>query len=91
MKAAQPLKDEMKGKDVVWVYIADETSPLNDWEQSYPKIAGEHYRVSKAQRLYWKQTVYPTYKIFDRQGKQIAKYVDFPGIDVMKKAIEKGL
>ena len=91
MKTIQPLKDELKGKDVVWVYMADETSPINDWKQTIPTISGEHYRVSNSQRIYWEQYVYPTYKLFDRQGKPMAKHVDFPGIEVMKREIEKGL
>jgi len=91
MKAIQPLKEEMKGRDVVWVYMADETSPLNDWKQTIPAISGEHYRVGNSQRIYWEQNVYPTYKLFDRQGKPISIHIDFPGIEVMKRDIEKGL
>jgi len=91
MKAIQPLKDEMKEKDVVWVYIADGTSPLDAWKQTCPAISGEHYYVSREQTQYWGINVYPTYMIYDRQGKQLANYSGFPGIDVMKKAIEKGL
>jgi thiol-disulfide isomerase/thioredoxin len=91
MRTIQPLKDEMKDKDVVFLYIADETSPLNDWTQTYPGISGEHYHVSRALTQYWGVEAYPTYMIFDKQGKQLAKYINFPGIDVMKKTIEKGL
>jgi len=91
MKSIQPLKDEMKEKDVVWVYIADGTSPLDAWKQTCPAISGEHYYVSSAQTQYWGIKGYPTYMIYDRQGKQLSNYVGFPGIDVMKKTIEKGL
>ena len=91
IKTIQPLKDEMKEKDVVWLYIADGTSPLGTWKQTYPAISGEHYYVNKALTNYWGINAYPTYMVYDRQGKQLAKYVDFPGIDVMKNIIEKGL
>jgi thiol-disulfide isomerase/thioredoxin len=91
MKSIQPLKDEMKGKGVVFLYLADETSPLDEWEKTIPAIAGEHYRGNQLKRNFWEISAYPTYMIFDRQGKQLSKHVDFPGIDAMKRDIEKGL
>ena len=91
LKTIQPLKDEMKEKDVVWVYVADETSPLDTWKQTCPGISGEHYYVSRAQASYWGIQSYPTYRVYDRNGKQLAQYIDFPGVVEMKKAIEKGL
>jgi len=95
MKAMQPLKDEMKGKDVVFLYLTGETSPIGNFLQTYPTISGEHYRVSDAQWSYWYETYdiqgIPTYMVYDRQGKQLARYVGFPGVDEIKKAIEKGL
>ena len=94
MKSIKPLKDEMKGKDVVWLYLTGETSPLNTWLQTYPAISGEHYRVSEAQWGYWYKTYgiegIPTYIVYDRRGKQLSKYTGFPGVDAMKKDIEKG-
>ena len=91
IKTVQPLKEEMKGKDVVWVYIADGTSPLNTWKQTSPGISGEHYYVSSEQTRYWGINAYPTYMVYDRQGKQLTRFVDYPGNDVMKTIIEKGL
>jgi len=91
MKSIQPLKDEMKGKDVVFIYIADEYSPLDTWNQTCPSISGEHYRMTNAQMQYWGIHAFPTYMVYNRQGKQIAKYVDFPGVEAMEREIEKGL
>jgi len=95
MKSIKPLKDEMKGKDVVWLYLTGETSPLNTWIQTYPTISGEHYRVSEAQWGYWYKTYgiegIPTYMVYDRQGKRLSKSTGFPGVDAMKRNIEKGL
>ncbi len=42
----KPLKEEMADKDVVFVYITDQSSPLNTWQNMIPNIKGEHYRVS---------------------------------------------
>ena len=95
MKSIDPLKEEMKGKDVVWLYLTGETSPLNAWTRTYPTISGEHYRVSDAQWGYWGKIFemqgIPTYMVIDKEGKQIAKYTGFPGVEVVKKDIEKGL
>ena len=95
MKAIKPLKDEMKGKDVVFLYLTGETSPLNTWLKTYPTISGEHYRVNEKQWGYWYKTYgiqgIPTYMVYDRQGKQLARYTGFPGVDAVKKDIEKGL
>ena len=91
MKAIKPLKEEMTGKDVVWLYLTGETSPLSAWMKTYPTISGEHYRVSEAQWRFWYKTYgiegIPTYMIFDRNGKQLAKYTGFPGVEQMKEDI----
>ncbi|MDR1154890.1 MAG: TlpA family protein disulfide reductase [Bacteroidales bacterium] len=95
MKAIHPLKEEMKGKDVVFLYLTGETSPLNTWTKTYPGISGEHYRVSEAQWGYWYKTYgidgIPTYMIYNRQGKQQARYTGFPGVEKMKADIEKAI
>jgi len=94
MKSIDPLKEEMNGKDVVWLYLTGETSPMNAWTRTYPTISGEHYRVSEAQWSYWSKTYgiegIPTYMVYDRQGKQLSRYTGFPGVEVIKRDIEKG-
>ena len=95
MKSILPMKEEMKGKDVVFLYLTGETSPLGDFTKTYPTIAGEHYRVSAAQWSYWMTTFnipgIPTYMIYDRQGKQLGRHLGFPGVDTIRKDIEKGI
>ena len=95
MKNIKPLKDEMKDKDVVFLYLTGETSPLVAWAKTYPTISGEHYRVSAEQWTYWYKTYgiegIPTYMIYDRQGNQLARYTGYPGNDTVKNDIIKGL
>ncbi len=95
MEAIKPLKKEMLGKDVVFVYLTGETSPLATWTQTYPEIHGEHYRVSNAQWNYWYKVFniegVPTFMVYDKQGKQLMKSTGFPGVEGIKKAIEEGL
>jgi len=42
----KPLKEELAGKDIVFVYITNTTSPQSTWSNMIPDIKGEHYRVS---------------------------------------------
>jgi len=95
MKSILPMKEEMKGKDVVFLYLTGETSPLAAFTKTYPTISGEHYRVSEAQWRYWMNLFeipgIPTYMIYDRQGNRLDKHLGFPGIDVIKKTIENAL
>ena len=95
MKAILPMKTEMEGKDVVFLYLTGETSPLGDFARTYITISGEHYRVSAEQWSYWMTTFnipgIPTYMIYDRQGNQINRHLGFPGVDTIRKDIEKAL
>ena len=95
MKSILPMKEEMKGKDVVFLYLTGETSPPANFAQIYPSISGEHYYVNAAQWIYWVRTFpingIPTYKVYDRSGRQINTYSGFPGITALKRDIEKGL
>ena len=95
MESILPMKEEMKGKDVVFLYLTGETSPLVAFTETYPTIKGEHYRVSNTQWSYICNTHeiqgIPTYMVFDRQGKQISRHLAFPGVDALRKDIEKGL
>ena len=43
----KPLKEEMAGKDVAFVYITNPSSPEKTWQNMIPDIKGEHYRVSQ--------------------------------------------
>ena len=95
MKSMLPMKGEMKGKDVVFLYLTGETSPLDKFNQAYSTITGEHYYVSGEQWNYWMKTYeipgIPTYMIYDRQGKLISRHLGFPGVDEIRKSIAKGL
>ena len=42
----KPLKEELAGKDIVFVYITNPTSPQSTWANMIQDIKGEHYRVT---------------------------------------------
>ena len=90
-KEMKPLKAELKEKDIVYLYITGETSPLKTWENMIPDIHGEHFRVTNDQWSYLMKTFnikgVPTYLLIDREGNIKYKETGFPGIDKMKKEL----
>ncbi|SHJ73985.1 Thiol-disulfide isomerase or thioredoxin [Arenibacter nanhaiticus] len=75
MKQMQPLKEEYKDKDVVFVYITDPSSPETTYNNMIPNIKGEHFRVSKDKWNYLAQKFnisgIPHYLLVDKNGSVI--------------------
>ena len=68
IKEIEPHKNGTLASDnIVWIYIASETSPIGTYSEMIPNIKGIHYRVNKTQRDYL------TSKLFDIDG--IPSYV----------------
>ena len=47
--AFEPRKNKFKDKDVVFVYITNESSPESKWLEMVAGIEGEHYRLNRKQ------------------------------------------
>ena len=94
-KAMAPMKEELKDKDIVYVYITGETSPKGTWENMIPDIHGEHFRVTDKQWAYLGNAMgiegVPTYFVIDREGGIKYKSVGFPGVAKMKEELMKVL
>ncbi|WP_303208765.1 TlpA family protein disulfide reductase [Bacteroides oleiciplenus] len=91
MKSLQPVKEELK--DVVYVYVADESSPEGKWKITIPDIHGIHYRITSEQssamgKLYEYPGI-PTYFIVDREGNIAYKVTGFPGAEMIKEELSK--
>lgn len=74
IKANEPLKNgELKSDDLVWVYIANETSPLVAYRKQISKIQGKHYRLNDEQWKYlceqFKVDGIPSYVLVGKDGK----------------------
>ena len=89
------MKEELKDKDIIYLYITGETSPKGTWENMITDIHGEHYRLTNAQ---WAAICdkfevrgVPTYLVLDRAGKQTYRSVGFPGTDTVKGELLKAL
>ncbi|MDR2424101.1 MAG: TlpA family protein disulfide reductase [Prevotellaceae bacterium] len=90
-----PLKEEFKGKNVVFLYLTGGSSPLVTWRKMLPTIHGEHYKVTDEQWRYWSQIFeiegIPTYFVIDKEGKRIYRHTGVPALETIKKEIEKAL
>lgn len=95
MKSMKPMKEELKGKDVDFVFVTDETSPQVLWKKMITDIHGEHYYLTNAQNAdllkKYQFTGIPAYLILDREGRVVYQHVGFPGTEVMKQELEKAL
>ncbi|KAA6332080.1 Thioredoxin [termite gut metagenome] len=93
-KAIKPLKEEWAektGKDIVYVYIAGENSPLGTWNNMIPDLKGEHFRLTSQQWAYFSSEFkiegVPTYFIVDREGNIASKMTGFPGVEAIKSKL----
>ncbi len=89
--ANEPLKStELSNPDIVWIYVADESSPLPLYVSLIPEIAGEHYRLTENQaealRKQFDIDGIPYYILTDRQGSYEGR-PDLRDHDLFKKAI----
>lgn len=74
IKATEPLKStELKDDNLVWIYIANETSPIVTYKTMIPDIQGLHYRLNKEQWNYLCNKFdidgIPSYVLVDKTGK----------------------
>ena len=94
-QAMKPMKEEMKGKNVQFVYITSPSSPMAAWQEMIKDIDGDHYYLTKEQYNYildkYESNGIPTYAIYDSQGQMTFKTIGFSGLDPIKAEIEKAL
>lgn len=95
MKESEPVKKEFADKDVVFLYLAGENSPIGTWNQMIPDIKGEHYRVTQAQWDYMSKKFgirgVPSYMIIGKDGTPVHFQVGFMGVEKMKEMLNKEL
>ena len=94
-KAMAPWKQELKGKDIQFVYITSPTSPLATWQGMIKDIDGDHYYLTMDQYNYilgkFESEGIPTYALYDAQGQQTFKNIGFSGLEPFKAAVDKVL
>lgn len=91
-KAMAPLKEQMKGQNVQFIYITSPSSPLATWQEMLKDIDGDHYYLTKEQYSYilekYESDGIPTYAIYNTKGEQTFKHIGFPGNDAIRKELE---
>jgi thiol-disulfide isomerase/thioredoxin len=90
-KALAPVKEELKDKDIVYVFIAGENSPKDTWNIMITDLHGVHYRLTDKQ---WSDILsanesagVPAYFYIDKTGKIVDKQIGFGGVEPMKKQL----
>jgi thiol-disulfide isomerase/thioredoxin len=92
----KPLKEEIKNKDVVFLYITDESSPVETWELMIPDIKGEHYRLKRDEWNYIKSKFkingIPHYALVNKTGETVRDHIYFSSSnDEFRKLINECL
>ena len=92
-EAMKPMKEELKGKNIQFVYITSDTSPLDKWQEMIGEIDGSHFYLTQNQYQYllshFESTGIPTYALYDATGQQTFKHIGFSGVDIFKEEIGK--
>lgn len=95
-KEMASYKEEIKDKDIVFVYLTSLTSPFEEWLRYTSTIPGEHYYLTEEQNGYlsdkiWSNGGVPSYAIFDADGNLLYRQVGWAGLDKIKPEIENAL
>ncbi len=90
MSAIRPLKEQLT--DVVYVYIADASSPVGKWGEMIKTISGVHVRLTEEQAdalgdLYHFSGI-PTYFVVNKEGKITYQTTSFPGVDKLREELK---
>lgn len=95
LEANEPVKEaDLKSDDIVWIYIANETSPIVRYKTMIPGIKGLHYRLNDRE---WKYITgenmldidgIPSYVLVDRHG-QYRLRNDFRDHNLMVKTLKE--
>ena len=94
IEAMEPMKEQLKGQDIVFVYLTNESSPMDEWNKHVLSIPGLHYRIPSS---LWQQIpglgAIPQYCFYDRTGKRVWEQTGFSNevLEEIGKEIEKAL
>ena len=93
IRTNEPYKTgELASDDLVWIYIANETSPIGTYLKMIPDIKGLHYRLNDEQWRYicdyFKIDGIPSYVLVQKDG-TYALTNEFRDHDLMVKTLKK--
>lgn len=92
MQQFKSAKNEFRGKDVVFLYLTNSSSPKKLWEEKIKGIGDEHYYLNDSQWEYLMKhygfEAIPSYLLFNKEGMIINKFTAFPGSNQVKEMIK---
>ena len=90
----KPLKEELRDKNIVYIYLTSTTSKYDKWKDYITDISGEHYFLTQEQLdgifQQLNKNSYPTYAIFAPNGERTTSLSGF-NLEAIRKALEKVL
>ena len=92
----KPVKEELRDKNIVYLYITSSTSPYEEWKEMIKTIPGEHYYLLPEQfealgRLYQSGGGIPVYAIYNSKGELVHNSIGFAIVDPLKAGLMKAL
>ena len=95
IKQMRPMEESYEGKDVVFLFIADTSSPEDEYNGMIPSMKGHHYRLTDSQKSSlmrkWGFTGIPSYVIIGKDGMVKDYHTGFHGVEYYKRKIEEEL
>lgn len=93
IEAMGPLKAELAGRPIRFVYVTNESSPSLKWSNQINSMPGLHYRLPDA---VWKKIPnlddgIPQYFIYDREGELFYEQIGFDTIEPLQQKINEAL
>jgi thiol-disulfide isomerase/thioredoxin len=96
MERIKPLKEELKDKNIKFVYITNPSSPKKTWEIMMPDIDGEHYYLTQDEwnkmAARFKVSGIPHYVLVGKDGSVLKDKVYFASSNLeLKQLFEENL
>lgn len=93
IKEIKPLKEELQNKNIAFLYITDESSPEQAYNNMIPTIKGEHYRLTNDEYRYlaakFNISGIPHYVLVDKNGKIISPKLGHKSNEDLKNLFQK--
>lgn len=89
----EEMKHNLADTDLIFLYVSDESSKYNEWEQRAAKIGGEQVRISQdasnALLENFGLTGFPSYLFFDRDHTLVHAQTSFPGVSRYSQLLDE--
>lgn len=90
IKEMEPLKAELAGRPIRFVYVTNESSPSNQWTKQINTMPGIHYRLpNKIWNEIPKLSGIPQYYIYDKQGNLFYEQTGFDKTEPLRQKINE--